>query len=133
MTEFGKQLRKFRQQCNDTESPHGKLTQERFGELVGAELGISYSGSAISDWERGVSKIHADQREVLVSILKVLHRWGGIRTPLEANQLLEAGNYRALDATETQKIFIQTTTDIGVEQPRPREEKSELLISFLLK
>src|SRR5215207_3267886 len=77
MTNFGKQLREFRHQCDDNKSPHGRLTQEKFGELVGQELGISYSGAAVSDWERGVSKIHADQRLVLISILRVLVQWGG--------------------------------------------------------
>ena len=109
MTNFGKQLREFRQQCDDNKSPHGRLTQEKFGELVGQELGISYSGAAVSDWERGVSKIHADQRLVLLSILRVLVQWGGINTVMEANQLLEAGNYRALSPAEAQTLFPDNT------------------------
>lgn len=125
MTEFGRQLRKFRQQCNDPKSPHGKLTQEKFGELLGEELGISYSGAAVSDWERGVSKIHADQRQVLISILKVLVQRGGIRTVLDANQLLEAGNYRALSPDETKRLFPKDIFDTESEPPLPSFERME--------
>jgi hypothetical protein len=132
MTKFGEQLRKFRQQCNDSHSPHGKLTQEKFGELVGRELGIRYSGAAISDWERGVSKIHADQRGVLISILKVLHHWGGIKTLMECNQLLEAGNYRALDTKESNQIFSEILDGMGIAQSTPAEASSPSLIPFLL-
>src|SRR5215208_1920685 len=98
MIEFGKQLRKFRHQCSDPKSPHGKLTQEKFGELVGGDLGISYSGAAISDWERGKSRIHADDRLVLIALINILHECEGLKTAEQANRLLEAGNYRALDA-----------------------------------
>ena len=69
--DFGKQLRIFRQQCRD--SRNGKtLSQQRLGELLGEEMGIGFSGAAVSDWERGESKIHVDDRLVLISLLKVL-------------------------------------------------------------
>src|SRR5690242_10267000 len=97
MTEFGKQLRKFRHRCNDPSSPHGSLTQEKFGELLGEKLGIGYTGSAISDWERGKTKIHAEDRLVLIAIVQVLHEQGGIKGIEEANQLLASGNFRDLD------------------------------------
>jgi len=116
MAEFGEQLRKIRHQCNDPKSPHGKLTQEKFGELVGGKLGISYSGAAISDWERGKSKIHADNRLVLMAVINVLHGCGGLKTVEEADQLLEAGNYRALDPAEVQKIFKDATSSADSEQ-----------------
>jgi hypothetical protein len=94
MTEFGNHLRKFRHRCNDSKSPHGKLTQEEFGALVGAELGIQgYTGAAVSDWERDKSKIHADDRPLLAAVIKVLYERGGIQTVREANELLKAGNY----------------------------------------
>ena len=129
MTKFGKQLREFRQQCNDKKSPHGRLTQEKFAELVGQDLGISYSGAAVSDWERGVSKIHADQRKVLISMINVLHQQGGIKTPLEANQLLDAGNYRALNPAESKEIFQESAADLEAQQSHTEctENKSMLL------
>jgi len=110
MAKFGEQLRKFRQQCNDAESPHGKLTQEKLGDLIGGELGIRYSGAAVSDWERGESKIHADDRRVLAALIKVLHDYGGLETVEQAGQLLEAGNYRALNLDETKAIFRESLT-----------------------
>jgi hypothetical protein len=69
------------------------------------ETGMSFSGAAVSDWERGASKIHADHRPVLVGLLKVLCNCGGLKTPAEANQLLEAGNYRDLNVEEIKSLF----------------------------
>jgi hypothetical protein len=132
MTEFGKQLRRFRHRCNDPRSPHGKLTQEKFGELVGGELGISYSGAAVSDWERGKSKIHADDRPVLMALIQVLYKHGGVKTTKEANQLLEAGNYRALDPGETQKIFTDAVSDAETEKPVSEQIPSKSLFPFLI-
>lgn len=98
MNKFGDLLRIRRQKS--------ALTQQQVGNLLGEELGDrGFSGAAVSDWERGVSKIHADNRIVLVSLLRVLHRHGGIQTIEEADKLLEAGNYRALDPEEQQRIF----------------------------
>ena len=132
MKEFGKELRKLRQRCNAPESPHGKLTQEKFGELVGRELGISYSGAAVSDWERGKSKIHADDRIVLTALIKTLHEQGGIEALLDANQLLEAGNYRVLDDDEKQKVFGKIAEEINVEPPAPKQNTSRSLFPLLL-
>ena len=52
MTDFGTLLRTIRKRCVDPDVPGRSLTQERFGELVGKELGIqgSFSGAAVSDW-----------------------------------------------------------------------------------
>jgi len=104
--EFGNLLRNYRESCKDPFFPSRRLSQERFGELLGTELGTSgYSGAAVSDWERGESRIYVDKRVVLMAFLKVLYANGGLKTAEQANQLLEAGNYRALDHKETQQIF----------------------------
>ena len=132
MTGFGEQLRKFRQRCNDPESPHRKLTQEKFGELVGVELGINYSGAAISDWERGKSRIHADDRLVLMALIKVLYEYGGVESLKGANQLLEAGNYRALDTRELQSILKAVASDADIEPIVTEQKISKSLISLLL-
>lgn len=107
MADFGTLLRKFRLACKDPLYPERRLSQERLGELLGEELDMKagYSGAAISDWERGKSKINADQRLVLISLTKVLKQLGGLKNSREANELLEAGNYRALNVDEKQKIF----------------------------
>ncbi len=116
MTEFGQQLRTIRHRCHDSKSSQGKLTQERFGELVGTELGISYTGAAVSDWERGKTKIHADDRGLLMAMIKVLHEYEGIGAINEANQLLKAGNFRNLDPLEEKKIFTSTISNRETEQ-----------------
>ena len=107
MTDFGTLLRIIRKRCIDPDIPGRSLSQERFGGLLGKELGIqgSFSGAAISDWERGKSRIRADDRLVLICLLSVLCRQGGIQSVSEANELLEAGNYRALNSTEIEKVF----------------------------
>jgi transcriptional regulator with XRE-family HTH domain len=98
MNEFGKRLRACRKK--------GGLTQEQLGGLLGEALGDrGFSGAAVSDWERGVSKIHADNRIVLVNLVRVLHQVCGVATLREANSLLEAGNYRTLDAREQEQVF----------------------------
>jgi len=105
MTAFGDQLRIFRQRCQDSSSPHGRLTQEKFGELLGEKLGIGYTGAAVSDWERGKSKIYADDRLVSLAMVQVLREQGGLTTIGEANHLLAAGNFRDLDPEEIRQIF----------------------------
>ena len=98
MNKFGERLRACRKK--------NALTQEQLGSLLGMELGDrGFSGAAVSDWERGVSKIHADNRIVLVSLVKILHLHGGVKSLTEANELLEAGNYRALNTHERELLF----------------------------
>lgn len=102
MSKFGELLRVSRKKS--------ALTQQQLGSMLGEELGDhGFSGAAVSDWERGVSRIHADNRIVLVSLLRILRRHGGIQTPEEAIALLEAGNYRSLDADEWGRIFPDQT------------------------
>ncbi len=105
MRDFGQYLRLFRRQSRDPERG-GLLTQERLGELIGLILGDSgYSGAAVSDWERGKSKIHQDDRAVLTAIIQVLHQCGGIQTVEESSNMLRSGNYRALNESEREQIF----------------------------
>lgn len=106
MNKFGESLRRFRHRCNDPYNAEKRLSQERLGELLGRELKTQgFSGAAVSDWERGKSKIHADDRLVLTSLITILHRQGSIRSVSEANRFLEVGNYRALNHDEQKKIF----------------------------
>lgn len=101
---FGKMLRGYRRSCTDPERG-GKLTQERFLDLLSIEADIAYSHATASNWERGESAPRRDKRNIQVGIVKVLHDCGAIVSPEEANELLEAGNYRALDKEEQQWIF----------------------------
>jgi len=116
VTTFGKTLRSFRQASNDPDRLNKRLTQERLGELIGHEMeDLGFTGAAISDWERGESKINAQDRNVLVALVQVLQRCEGLQTLEEANQLLEAGNYRALDPNEIQNIFGERLPDSKTE------------------
>ncbi len=119
--DFGKQLRTLRQQCHD--SRNGKtLSQQRLGELLGKELGAGFSGAAVSDWERGESRIHKDDRLLLISLLKVLKKTSGLKTLLDANTLLEVGNYRALNASEKEQVFPkEASTQLPVDDEKERK------------
>ena len=105
MITFGQLLKKTRRQCTDP-IRGGLLTQERLGELIGHVLGdAGYTGAAISEWERDKSRIPADNRLVLLSLVMVLQQNGGLQTPGEANALLHAGEYRGLDQSEALRVF----------------------------
>lgn len=102
---FGQLLRFYRRRGHDPRRG-GLLTQERLGELLGNELGhAGYSGAAVSDWERDKSKIDEEDWFVLLALVAVLHRSGGLKSAAEADDLLRAGNYRALDREERISIF----------------------------
>jgi hypothetical protein len=106
MSTFGDLLRSFRQASNDPARLNKRLSQERLGQLIGDVMGdMGFTGAAVSDWERGESKINAADRTVLVAIVQVLHQCGGLKTLADANRLLESGNYRILDTNEELKIF----------------------------
>ncbi len=104
MRSFGSRLRLFRLQSKSPKTDK-HLSQQELGELLQAEFGVRFSGAAVSDWERGKSKIHADDRLLLLSLVKLLREHGGIRSLADANEFLEAGNYRALNAEESRKVF----------------------------
>lgn len=127
MTAFGDALRAFRQASNDVARLDRRLSQERLGILIGEEMGDrGFTGAAISDWERGESKINAEDRNVLLALIKVLHQCRGLKTLVEANHFLELGNYRPLDANEAGQIFVASP-------PEPEQDKNpKSSILFLL-
>jgi hypothetical protein len=113
MQSFGQLLRIYRRRCSDP-IRGGLLTQERLGELIGDEIGgTGFSGAAVSDWERDKSKISADDRLVLVALATVLKQCGGLKTQVEADEMLRVGNYRALDAEERKRAFPIPDEDLG--------------------
>lgn len=131
MNNFGKQLRFFRNQSEDPKT--GKhLTQEFLANSLYEEMGIQYTGAAVSDWERGESKINADDRPLLLSLVKILKRYGGIKSSSEADQLLESGNYRALNQTEKADIFSSGTKIGTFPLVVPIIAKPQSYIHFLL-
>lgn len=104
MNEFGEILRSYRTKCHDRER-NRSLSQERLAELLSIESGVeTYTGSTVSNWERGLNKIRRDDRHVLVGLIKVLHESGGIESPDAANKLLLAGNYRPFNDDELREV-----------------------------
>jgi hypothetical protein len=122
---FGNALRIFRQNSNDPEIKGRRLSQERLGELLGRELGMGgYSGAAVSDWETGKSKIHADDRPLLVNLIKILVNGGGCKTVDDANELLRLGNYRDLDESETAIAFGDANFSTASNELKQPEDRS---------
>lgn len=128
MSQFGTLLRSYRKRCQDPQTKK-PLTQERLGELLGEALGdFGYTGQAVSDWDRGKSKIRADDRRVLLALIEVLHRCGGLHSLQEANDLLLAGGYRPLDQAESSQVFplesaaTISNTPAEAAQPSPQAE-----------
>lgn len=107
---FGEQLRHFRLLCrhNETGKP---ITQSQFAEFLYTEIDILYSNTAISDWEIGKSRIDVNDRYLLSGIIKILKQYGGIKTLLDANYLLELGDYRALNKEEIKFLFPESVTE----------------------
>lgn len=106
MTKFGDALRRFRQAGNDPGRQNRRLSQERLGQLIGDALGDGgYTGAAISEWELGKSKPDAEDRKVLIALVRALQQCGSLKTPEEASRFLECGNYRALDEEEKLSLF----------------------------
>ncbi len=104
MSGFGVLLKKHRHHSRDLKSGR-PLTQERLAELLSLKARVEgYSGSTVSNWERGVNQIRRDDRHILVALIAVLHQAGGIQTQEQANQILLAGNYRSLDKEELIQI-----------------------------
>ncbi len=104
MSAFGELLRQYRERSAEP-AHEGRLTQARLAELLEQEPSTgSYTGATISHWEKGKYRIDHDDRGVLIGLVKVLHRCGGIESLAEANRLLLAGNYRPLDEDEINRI-----------------------------
>ncbi len=120
-TSFGALLRRYRTHTVDpyTNKP---LSQERLAEFVNVAV------ATISYWENDQRRIRVEDRALLLAILQVLHRHGGIKTVAEANALLLAGGYAPLGQDEREENLpdlIPDDTqdggsppkDIPVEQP----------------
>ena len=134
MSRFGELLRFYRDGCADKAFNKRRLSQARLGELLGQHLGLTngYTAAAVSDWERGKSKINADDRLMLANLIKVLREGGGLQTAMEANTLLLSGNYRPLDEAEHRLVFPDAPA-AGADPPPPPASGGEwrLMVMFL--
>lgn len=133
MTTFGRTLRTFREMSQDPDTHKRPLSQGRLGVLIGHTMGDrGFSGAAVSNWELEKNKISAEERKVLIAIVKVLYRCGGIKGRVDANELLGAGNYRALNREETLEIFDAVEPEVNTEQPIVEERSSRMFFLFLM-
>ena len=129
---FGELLRHFRSRCRSSTNG-GSLTQNALSKLIAKETEISYSVAAISAWERNNKKIPQSRRMTLIGLIKVLHEAGGIISIDQANLLLNAGNYRGLDAKEAEMIDVAwSTKEIVYDKENPRGAQALNLSEALL-
>ena len=99
---FGENLRFFRMRSRDA---NGKmLSQESLAYLLNNEANFYFNRNHISAWERGKSVIRANERDLLLAIVKALVKTGGILSPEDANILLRSGMYMGVTQEETLSI-----------------------------
>src|SRR3712207_4507282 len=101
MTEtFAAMLRKARRRAHDPERA-GRLTQERFAELLAQELeAMRTTAATISNWERGKTQPPRYDRRLLRAIVIVLLKCNGLVSLDEANTLLVSGGYAGFSRDE---------------------------------
>lgn len=111
MAHFGEKLRTLRGQTRhpQTQKP---LTQQEIADRIKEKINIEYSHVTISNWERNVSQIRQDERDLLVALIEILYEHQGITSLKVANELLEAGHYRALNVPEISQINPQWLEEI---------------------
>ena len=102
MTEtFANVLRRARRSARDPERG-GPLTQERFAELLGQQLGTAgTTATTVSNWERGRTQPHRHERKTLCAVVTVLLACNGLSTLEQANELLRCGGYAPLSQDES--------------------------------
>ena len=104
MSSFHELLRNYRKGSRDPLTG-GTITLVRMAELIEKETGLHYSPAAISDWERGKSTIHKDDRILLCGLIKIFLNAGSMHTPQEADALLLEGLYAPLREEEKTAVF----------------------------
>jgi hypothetical protein len=125
---FGALLRKYRRQTTDPQYGGG-LTQDRLADFLSQELGITYSRGAISDWERGNSQFHNDDRDLMVGLISVLQQHKGIDNLEQVHEWLAAGNYRPLGREECQQISSDWSlepVEIAIEPQQPQNARAAM-------
>lgn len=105
MGSFGKLLRSYRMRTSDPKNDGRPLTQERLAELLPPSP-TEPPSKYVSYWENDNPKrvIDHQDRLLLIGIIIVLHKYGGIESVAEANRLLFAGGYRNLSTEEATRV-----------------------------
>lgn len=71
MAHFGEKLRALREQTRHPQTQK-HLTQQELADGVEKKFGFQYSNVTISNWERNVSHIRQDERDLLINQIKPL-------------------------------------------------------------
>lgn len=101
---FGDMLRFFRGQTVDKGTGR-PLSQDRFAYYLSEKTGLTITRNRENNWENNKNQPHPqNDRDLLIAIVAVLHKFRGIKSLEEANQLLGAGNYRALSTEEATQV-----------------------------
>jgi NB-ARC domain len=118
---FGSYLLYFR---NQTKSENGKpLSQEKMAEAMKRYPGIIVSRDQIYKWEKDKSEMRPAERKELIAIIQVLVEYGGIKTILEANLLINAGGLKNLEDEEISQINFINPVQNYFEQMKETEQK----------
>ncbi|MBP7961640.1 MAG: hypothetical protein KBG20_10280 [Caldilineaceae bacterium] len=83
---------------------------------------MSVAPATISNWENNRRTIGSDERPVLMTLVVTLHKYGGLATLGEVNELLHAGGYQGL----TQDEQIQFLPALAVEEKDTMLTQSQL-------
>lgn len=102
-TSLGALLKFHRRESTDP-ARGGTLTQARLAELLEGE-GVIYTDAMISQWESNRVKISLDNRSVLIALIRIFYKCGGLTTTEEAKNLLFAAGHRDLDSSEIRSVF----------------------------
>ena len=122
---FGDLLRFFRGQTVDKGT--GKpLSQDRFAYYLSEKTELPITRNRENNWENNKNQPHAQKdRDLLIAIVVILHKYRGIKTLEEANQLLEAGKYQLLTNAEVAEINpVWISAVVEEEKETNIEEKS---------
>lgn len=115
MRAFGKLLREDRNRWRHPEDG-GRLTQ--------AELAhrLNCTEALVGHWETGRRAIDANDRTLLLKLLTVLCEGGGVKKKVEADNLLQAGNYPTLSDQEWEAICIDNKQQETLSAEHQRSE-----------
>lgn len=102
---FGKRLRLHRERCQRPGAGRPGLTLQQFADALSAQTGRAIALQTVSYWELGKRRIDAQDRALLVGLIRVLYDHGGLTNRAEADTLLFAGNYRHLSEAEARQAL----------------------------
>jgi hypothetical protein len=100
---FGALLQRYRKATVDKHI-RKCLSQGRFAEKLSKQSGLQITRNKVGYWEANKTPISANDRNMLMAILIVLHQYKGITEIVEADELLEVGEYRRLNEQEKFEI-----------------------------